>query len=136
MFRKIFAVALLAAFFAAMPHLMGTQKNGAPDAGKALQAKISELIEQLGSEKFEERKAAQEELLDIGEDAREALENALKNPDPEIASAAATILKQLDMLRFVFVCTDEKARRSKTKRSPSTLHTHNRTNPTRLTPNP
>ncbi|MFH1550908.1 MAG: carboxypeptidase regulatory-like domain-containing protein [Planctomycetota bacterium] len=108
MSKRIFAVAMLAAFLAALPHHIGAQEDETPDADKALQAKIEKLIEQLGSGEFEERKAAQEALLDVGEPARETLEKALKNPDPEIASAAATILKQLDMLRFIFVCKDEK----------------------------
>ncbi len=108
MFKKIFTVALLAAFLVVLPHHIGAQEDATADAGKALQAKIAKLIEQLGSEKFEERKVAGEELLDIGEDAREALEKATKNPDTETAAAAAAVLKQLDMLRFVFVCTDEK----------------------------
>jgi len=108
MSRKILPIVALVAFLVGISLHADPPKTTPVNSDNALQKQIAGLIEQLGSGEFEERKAAQEGLLNIGEDAREALENALKNPDPEVAAAAATVLKQMDMLRLVFVCTDEK----------------------------
>src|SRR5262245_30032614 len=56
---------------------------------------VEELIEQLGSPRFEERQAATRQLLDH-KAAVPALRQALKSPDPEVAQRAAGILAELD----------------------------------------
>jgi hypothetical protein len=73
-----------------------------------VQARIAELIQQLGAEDFEKREAAQEALYEIGEPARKQLEEALKNTDQEIAYRATIILKDLSLANVTILITDKK----------------------------
>jgi hypothetical protein len=53
------------------------------------------LVEQLGSEAYEEREAAAAALEQLGSSATAALEAAVKNPNPEVSKRAARILTNL-----------------------------------------
>src|SRR5262249_28123894 len=61
-----------------------------------LDAEIDRLIEQLGSEKFEQREAAAQRLKAIGERAIEALtEAAAKHDDPEVRARSKDVIKSI-----------------------------------------
>ena len=70
--------------------------------GEELQAKIGELILQLGNENWEMREAAQSALEEIGEPAREQLEAAKNDPDPEIADRVGHLLENLGRTKVTF----------------------------------
>lgn len=74
--------------------------KGEPNDG--LQARIAELIRQLGNEKWEMREAAQTELEEIGEPARERLEAARSDSDPEIATRVGRILSRIGLTKVTF----------------------------------
>lgn len=57
-----------------------------------------ELVRKLGQPKFNEREAASRELENLGLGARKAIEEGLKNPDPEIAIRCALLIPKLRML--------------------------------------
>jgi hypothetical protein len=57
-----------------------------------LQAKIDELIKQLGTEDWQVREKAQKELIDIGQPALASLKKALKSNDPEVCLRAKNII--------------------------------------------
>ncbi len=54
------------------------------------------LIRRLGSERPEEREAATRGLVRLGKAARPAIEEATRDPDPEVAGRARDILDELD----------------------------------------
>ena len=58
-------------------------------------AEVSALIRQLGDEDFNQREAAVEKLVDLGEGVRAAVEAATKSEDPEIAARARMVLRGL-----------------------------------------
>jgi HEAT repeat protein len=58
--------------------------------------RLPQFIRQLGSEKVEEREQATRELTRIGRPARAWLEKAKDDPDAEIASRAASCLRQIE----------------------------------------
>lgn len=61
-----------------------------------VEAEIDRLIEQLGSEKFEQREAAAQRLKAIGEVAIDALrEAAAKHDDPEVRARAKAVIKSI-----------------------------------------
>jgi hypothetical protein len=64
------------------------------------QRSVAELIEQLGSDRFEEREAATQQLFKH-QDAAAALRQALKPPDAEVNKRAAAILKEFDQAELV-----------------------------------
>jgi hypothetical protein len=62
----------------------------------ATQSNTDQLINQLGSDNFEERDAAQKQLVDAGQPALPALKKAVESStDPEIRSRAAAALAEL-----------------------------------------
>lgn len=64
----------------------------------------SELVRQLGNPKYLDREAASRELANLGLDARQAIEQGCKNPDPEIAARCESLvplLRTLDLQRRV-----------------------------------
>jgi hypothetical protein len=67
-----------------------------------LQARIGKLILQLGNENWEMREAAQSALEEIGEPAREQLEAAKNDPDPEIADRVGHLLENLGRTKVTF----------------------------------
>jgi len=114
MIKKTFVFVMLAGFLATVTPHIGAGEYTIDNPDKHFDEKIAKLVDQLGSDNYDERAAAREELLDVGEDARKALGKALKHPDPEIVSSAKAIIGQLNKLsnkvQFVIVCTDEKGR--------------------------
>jgi len=112
--RRIFVAVLCAVMIGALS-LYAADEKPAPDAQQALKANLDKLIAQLGSQKYEEREAARTELLKIGWDAREALKEALKNPDAEIANAAKEILAEIGPVSVTLVCVDESGKALKKK---------------------
>jgi hypothetical protein len=72
-------------------------------AAKALAVRIEKLIGQLGAEDFAVRDAASQELTEIGNPARLALEKAAADPDPETSSRAKVILDRLPKLTHTVV---------------------------------
>lgn len=61
----------------------------------ALDARLDELIEQLGSPQFTVRRAAANEIRKIGPEAFDRLHDATENSDPEIAASASYLLRQI-----------------------------------------
>ena len=61
--------------------------------GDALDRRISKLIEQLGDDQFPVRERAQEELVQLGYEAFDALTDAENNDDPEIAAQASYLVR-------------------------------------------
>ncbi len=62
----------------------------------AAQNDPADLIRRLHSEKIEERDAAASKLIDLGDIVRPRIEELLREPDKEVASRAASILRELD----------------------------------------
>lgn len=60
---------------------------------------IERLIEQLGSDTFQQREAATRQLRRLGSDAIEQLESGLRHPDPEIQARCTLLLDQLYRLQ-------------------------------------
>ncbi|MCO5171017.1 MAG: PDZ domain-containing protein [Planctomycetes bacterium] len=58
-------------------------------------ARIAQLVRQLGDPSFEAREAAQRELIAIGAPALRALEAATKSEDPEVASRATEAVARI-----------------------------------------
>lgn len=67
-----------------------------PAATAEEQARIKQLVENLGSDDFRVREGATKELIEMGEKARPALEAAMKSPLPEVRFRADQILRRLD----------------------------------------
>jgi tetratricopeptide (TPR) repeat protein len=59
--------------------------------------KIEELIRQLGSPRYTERRAAANELRQIGAEAFDLLNAAMDNSDPEVAASAQYLLRQINV---------------------------------------
>jgi|GEM_PF-3477493 len=80
----------------------------------------AKLVEQLGSEEFAEREAAQKQLKELGSKARTALETGLKSQNPEIVKRCGELLDHLTRVefydrhwpRFAKVIGDDKASRA------------------------
>ncbi|MDI6733159.1 MAG: HEAT repeat domain-containing protein [Planctomycetota bacterium] len=62
------------------------------DYSEYLNNRIQELIKQLGSEDYQQREKATDELIEISAPAKESVQKALTNPDTEIRERAQTIL--------------------------------------------
>jgi hypothetical protein len=65
-----------------------------PPTGKVAQ-EIDQLIRQLGADDFRARDSAAARLREIGNDALAPLAQAKEDPDPEVASRAAGIIRQI-----------------------------------------
>lgn len=70
------------------------QKKEQSEAQKkaALEARITDLVDQLGAKQYKVRQQAYKELVAIGPPAVKALEGAKKSEDPEVAASAAEAL--------------------------------------------
>ena len=58
-------------------------------------ARVREAIQQLSDNRIEVRQKASTALLEIGEPARPALNEALRSPDPEVQARAGAVLDRL-----------------------------------------
>jgi len=65
-----------------------------------LEAKIEQLIKDLGAEDWQTREAATKALEEIGEPAEPFLKEALPNPDPEVSMRAEKLLRRIELSRF------------------------------------
>ena len=65
-------------------------------ADKELVEKIEKLIEQLGAEEFKDRKAAMDELLELGNVVLSDLRKALKSEDEEVRKNAETLISDIE----------------------------------------
>lgn len=73
-----------------------SDKGGEVAPAKQVSAKAERWIDQLGSSDWEKREEAAAELKKLGGAAKSALEKALKNADPEVASKAEELLEALE----------------------------------------
>ena len=71
-----------------------------------IQARIAELINQLGASEFARRDAAQKELSEIGEPARVQLAKALNHEDKEIVFRVTQLLKDLELANVTLEVVD------------------------------
>jgi HEAT repeat protein len=69
-------------------------------AGQPIQARIAELIEQLGAKSYSARRRAARDLAAIGVPAKAALLAARQNPDPEVRFRAGEVLETVLELDF------------------------------------
>jgi hypothetical protein len=67
-----------------------------PAAPAGDQAKITQLVSQLGSQNFRQREAATKELDAMGEPALDALRKATKSGDMEVANRAAALVAKIE----------------------------------------
>ena len=71
-----------------------SDKSGGVTPAKQISAEADRWIEQLGSSDWEKREEAATELKKLGGAAKSALQKALKNADPEVASKAEELLEK------------------------------------------
>jgi uncharacterized protein (TIGR03067 family) len=100
--RRMLGAWMLMAHIAGVGSLTGDEgKKPAPD-------QVSELIRQLGDDKFARREAASEALQAIGKPALEALHRASRSSDdPEIRRRAKLIIEALDESQPAIPCPSE-----------------------------
>ncbi len=95
LFRMCLGIVLLTALTNAMAF------EDQSDATESDQRRvISQLIQQLGENRFEVRDRATRQLLEIGSRAEPALTRQLKNPDPEIQYRCRDILELISVHNF------------------------------------
>ncbi len=68
----------------------------APKPGPDVDARVAELIKGLGAANFSAREKASKGLVAIGKPALGQLKEAMKNPDPEVASRAETVAEEIE----------------------------------------
>ncbi len=83
-------------WLSAVPTSSAEQEGTPPEIENVAQ----ELVRKLGNAKFQEREAASRELTNLGLDARQAIEEGCKNPDPEIAARCESLIPLLRMLEL------------------------------------
>ena len=66
-----------------------------PEELAKLQARVAELIKQLNNDEWAKREEATKGLVEIGQAAETALEEAAKSKDPEVSSRAAEALRKI-----------------------------------------
>lgn len=76
-------------------HVSATANVSAVEGVDALDARLDDLIQQLGSPQFTTRRAAANEIRRIGPEAFDKLHSATENSDPEIAASANYLLRQI-----------------------------------------
>jgi hypothetical protein len=67
----------------------------------ALQDDISSLVRKLGSDELESRNAAESKLVEIGENAKPALREALASNDNEVATRARSALDRIEWDQYI-----------------------------------
>jgi len=91
--EKRHVVVLLAILGLALCGSAGREAGAEPGASQP--ERIAELIERLGADAFAERRAAERALIEIGEPARSAIEEATRSDDLEVAARARSVLRSL-----------------------------------------
>src|SRR5438445_4015145 len=84
----------LAVFLALLGFL--TSESRPESIGKPAAGRIAQLINQLGSKKFQERELAARELDAAGAVALESLKTAGRHPDPEISRRAECLAQRIE----------------------------------------
>src|SRR5262245_50950385 len=84
-------LAVIVAMAAVAPATQADEpRSGAP------QKVVKRLIDQLGSERFEDREQATQELSKLGRAALPSLKEATKSPDAEVRRRAQQLVEQLE----------------------------------------
>jgi gas vesicle protein len=81
-----------AAFLSAADESNVTEKAAPSKSEK----EMNHLIDQLGSERFEDREQASHELSKLGKSALQSLKQAANSPDAEVRSRTHRLLKQIE----------------------------------------
>jgi tetratricopeptide (TPR) repeat protein len=76
---------------------VGVKAASNDDLSKATQQRIEELIRQLGNPRYSARRAAANELRQIGAEAFDLLHAASDDSDPEVAASARYLLRQISV---------------------------------------
>jgi tetratricopeptide (TPR) repeat protein len=76
-------------------HTSAAASISAAEGVDSLDARLDDLIQQLGSPQFTTRRAAANEIRRIGPEAFDKLHSATENSDPEIAASANYLLRQI-----------------------------------------
>jgi tetratricopeptide (TPR) repeat protein len=95
--RMLASMACLAASCVLAVPLAVAQDAGQPAADDA---RISELIQRLGAEDFNDRERAQNELAELGLEAFDALHTAQNDNDPEISLRARHLVRSMNVRWF------------------------------------
>lgn len=82
----------------------GAEEPQAPPSAERIQV----LVKQLGDAEYDTREEAKLQLRAMGENAREALEQAQKSNDPEVAHAAAVLLHAINRATIRVKLADQK----------------------------
>lgn len=80
--------------------LQGLAEETTTPKSPDLPTRIESLIKQLGSEDWNAREAANQELESIGEAAEPFLKTALDNPDSEIVLRVKSLLQNIEIIRY------------------------------------
>jgi hypothetical protein len=86
----------LALFLAGGILLGSCASRCAADASTVAEKDISRLIGQLGSERFQERENATQELSRLGKSALPGLKKASNSPDAEVRRRAGQLIRQME----------------------------------------
>ncbi|MCA9174953.1 MAG: hypothetical protein KDB14_10775 [Planctomycetales bacterium] len=100
--RRIFAMAAMFLFCWCVAGSLGAEELTLEQV-----ARLRDLAKQLGHPQFAEREAAQRELREFGEAARETLQRAAEDPDRERSMRAKVLLGQLLPMTHVIVDANE-----------------------------
>ena len=65
---------------------------------KPSEARVARLVHDLGADSFRTRRAAEEELVELGLTGRKAIQDAAKSTDPEVRIRAQRLLKQFQLV--------------------------------------
>jgi hypothetical protein len=77
---------------AVLPAVCRADEPGGQAAGK----ETRRLVEQLGSERFDDREAATQQLSKLGKAALPSLKEAARSPDAEVRRRARQLVEQLE----------------------------------------
>src|SRR4051794_24579579 len=87
--RRAFSVCMAVIFGAMIAHAQTTTATTSP-------ADVKKLIAQLSSDQWQQRQEAQEQLVAIGDPAKDAVKQLLAgSSDPEVRTAAESILERI-----------------------------------------
>jgi HEAT repeat protein len=96
--RRAIAVVLAACLFGLALRMCSVpEASAAPKVDPELEAKIKELVKQLGSDNFDTRQKATEQLIKIGAPAVAELRKAVKSDDAEVRHRARAVLDTITL---------------------------------------
>jgi outer membrane protein assembly factor BamB len=97
-FGSFFLAGLALGFFSIATAADTPVATSEPKTSLAQQERIQSLVDQLGSENFQDREQAEKQLAEAGLAAIPSVRAATQSDDPEIASRATRVMKELDKL--------------------------------------